>query len=96
MLIIFVNVLSVNINTVLMKGDKTMLNVEFDGEILAVNQRSYNDKVYYVAQLFVNDSPDSISIDSEFKDIPRGNYHIFAEFNSFRKFMKIVKVIPNE
>lgn len=73
-----------------------MLNVEFDGELLAVNQRSYNDKVYHVAQLFVNDSPDTISIDSEFKELPRGNYHFYAQYNSIRKFMKIVKAVSND
>ena len=73
-----------------------MINVEFDGELLAVSQRSYNDKVYFVAQVFVGDSPDSISIDEKFSSLPRGNYHFTASYNSYRKFMKIIEVTPNE
>lgn len=73
-----------------------MINVEFDGELLAVSQRSYNDKVYYVAQVFVGDSPDSISIDEKFAGLARGTYHFVATFNSFKKFMRITEVTAND
>ena len=73
-----------------------MLSVEFDGELLAVSQRKYNDKVYYVAQVFVGDSPDSISIDDKFFNLPRGNYHFVASYNSARKFMRITEVVAND
>lgn len=73
-----------------------MLNVEFDGELLAVCQRKYNDKVFYVAQVFVGDSPDSISIDEKFFNLTRGYYHFVATYNSARKFMRIVEVVAND
>lgn len=73
-----------------------MLKVEFDGELLAVSQRSYNDKVYYVAQVFVGDSPDSISIDEKYAGLGRGNYHFVATYNSARKFMRITEVVAND
>ena len=73
-----------------------MLNVEFDGELLAVSKRSYNDKIYHVAQVFVGDSPDSISIDEKYSSLTRGSYHFVATYNSFRKFMKITEVTPIE
>lgn len=72
-----------------------MLRVEFDGELLAVSQRSYNDKVYHVAQLFVGDSPDSISIDDTYANLERGSYHFVATYNSVRKFMRITEVTAN-
>lgn len=73
-----------------------MLTVEFDGELLAVSQRKYNDKVYHVAQVFVGDSPDSISIDDKYAGLGRGNYHFVATYNSFRKFMRITEVTVND
>lgn len=73
-----------------------MLKIEFDGELLAVSQRNYNDKVYHVAQVFVGDSPDSISIDDKYAGLSRGNYHFVATYNSFRKFMRITEVVANE
>lgn len=72
-----------------------MLKVEFDGELLAINQKTYNDRTYYVAQLFCNEAPDTIAIDEKYwGKVKRGTYHFVAEYKATpqAKFMKIVEV----